>query len=187
MLPEIEEIGRRRKNLELTQKKLASLAGVSQSLIAKIESGGIDASYRKIKRIFEALEKEEKRKEKRMIARDLSNRRIIGVDKRDPVSKAIKLMQKNGFSQLPVWDENLPVGCITEKGITSYILERRDLRRLPELDVAQLMEDSLPQVSEETPIEAVTALLQHSPAVLTIKEGKATGIITKADLLKVFR
>ena len=33
------------------------MAGVSQSLIAKLEAGKIDSSYTKVKTIFETLEK----------------------------------------------------------------------------------------------------------------------------------
>ena len=39
MLPSLDEIAKKRKMLGLTQKELARMAGVSQSSIAKIESG----------------------------------------------------------------------------------------------------------------------------------------------------
>jgi predicted transcriptional regulator len=57
MLPPLEEIAQKRRLLGLKQAELAKLAGVSQSLIAKLESGKIDSSYTKVKTIFEALEK----------------------------------------------------------------------------------------------------------------------------------
>lgn len=57
MLPSLDEIAKRRKLLGLTQKQLAKIAGVSQSFIAKIESGKIDPSYSKAKAIFDTLEK----------------------------------------------------------------------------------------------------------------------------------
>ena len=41
----IDRISKIRKQLGLTQIQLANLAGVSQSLIAKLESGRIDPSY----------------------------------------------------------------------------------------------------------------------------------------------
>ena len=55
MLPKLEEIGRRRRLLALSQKQLANLSGVSQSMIAKIESGRISPSYLKTKAIFDIL------------------------------------------------------------------------------------------------------------------------------------
>ncbi|MCK4496763.1 MAG: helix-turn-helix domain-containing protein, partial [Candidatus Aenigmarchaeota archaeon] len=49
MLPEIKSIKNRRKLLGLTQKDLAKQAGVSQSFIAKMESGRINPSYNHVK------------------------------------------------------------------------------------------------------------------------------------------
>jgi len=59
MLPSLEEIPRKRRELGLTQSKLAILAGVSQSIIAKIESGSVDPSYSVVARILAALERTE--------------------------------------------------------------------------------------------------------------------------------
>ncbi len=57
MLPPIEEIANKRRLLGLKQAQLAKAAGVSQSLIAKLESGKIDSSYMKVKTIFDTLER----------------------------------------------------------------------------------------------------------------------------------
>ncbi|MCI0561598.1 MAG: helix-turn-helix domain-containing protein, partial [Nitrososphaera sp.] len=61
---EVERIGRLRKQLGLTQKELADLAGVSQSLVAKIESGKIDPAYSKVMQILSALENEQNKGKK---------------------------------------------------------------------------------------------------------------------------
>ena len=53
---ELSEVKVIRKKLGLTQGELAKAAGVSQSLIAKIESTKIDPTYSKVKLIFHALE-----------------------------------------------------------------------------------------------------------------------------------
>ena len=47
----------------LTQTDLAKKANVSQSLIAKIESGKIDPTFTKTKKIFETLSYLEKKEE----------------------------------------------------------------------------------------------------------------------------
>ena len=50
---DIKEIKILRKKLEITQNELAKKSGVSQSLIAKIESSNIDPAYSSIKKIFD--------------------------------------------------------------------------------------------------------------------------------------
>lgn len=187
MLSDLGEIQKRRRSLGLSQKRLASYAGVSQSLIAKIEGGKIDPSYRNVKKIFEALEKETGKQKRTIFAREISNKKVIGVDKKNPVRRAIELMRKYEISQLPVYDKNTPVGSITEKVITNHIAQRKDPKKLSKIPIEKMMEEGLPQISEDAPVGVVVPLLQYSPAVLTIKKGMTTGIITKADLLKTIR
>ncbi|ATZ60614.2 MAG: CBS domain-containing protein [Methanosarcinales archaeon Met12] len=187
MLPDLGEIQKRRRSLGLSQKQLASYAGVSQSLIAKVEGGKIEPAYRNVKRIFEALERVMSKQKRTVLAKEISNKNIISVDKKDAVHEAIELMRKYEISQLPVYDKNTPVGSITEKIITNYIAQKKDLKKLSEMPVEKVMEEGLPQISEDAPVEMMMPLLQYSPAVLTIKKGVTTGIITKADLLKIVR
>ena len=83
MLPSIDEVAKKRRIMGLTQQKLARLAGVSQSLIAKLESQKIDPSYTKVKSIFDTLEKLQTETEVR--AEDVLQKKIIGIQKSDPV------------------------------------------------------------------------------------------------------
>jgi len=185
VLPNAEEIQKRRKSLGLTQKQLANLAGVSQSLIAKIESGRMDASYGNVKSIFEALDRESHKLKQTKLARDISTKRIVGASKKDKVKKAVELMGKNGLSQIPVFDGDIPVGSITERTIADYLVQKKNPEQLLALPVESVMGDAFPQVSEDTPVEAIASLLQYHHAVLTTKRGRCTGIITKADLFKI--
>ena len=57
MLPRLETIKEERKKLNLTQKKLAIMTGVSTSMINQIESGRSKPSYDTAKKIFESLAK----------------------------------------------------------------------------------------------------------------------------------
>jgi predicted transcriptional regulator len=48
IIPDMDEtkfIGPTRRKLGITQHQLARMAGVSQSLVAKIEAGSVDAAY----------------------------------------------------------------------------------------------------------------------------------------------
>jgi predicted transcriptional regulator len=184
MLPRLEEIPKRRRLLGLSQTELARFAGVSQSMIAKIESGKIEPSYPKTKTIFDTLEKMERDKELR--ARDLLQPRVVGVQESDTLSRAAALMNEMGFSQLPVFNGRHIVGSIAEKAIMDQLVSgtsRRDLSKMP---VSKVMTEAFPQIDEKTPMSLVSALLQYHSAVLVLKRGHVTGIITKADLLKVF-
>ena len=53
MIPDIKEIKHNRMLLGLTQKDLASKTGISQSIIAKIESNKVSPSYEIIKRFMQ--------------------------------------------------------------------------------------------------------------------------------------
>jgi len=183
MLPILEEVVRKRKMLGLTQKQLSKLAGVSQSLIAKLESGKIDPSYTKVKAILDTLRQLEIKME--VPAREILHGKVVSVNKNDMVSKAVRLMTEHGYSQLPVFDGEHAVGSISEKTILSQILAGKDLTRVSVLPVEEIMDEAFPQVGEDAPLSIISSLLEVYPAVLVSKKGKVVGIITKADLLKI--
>lgn len=185
MLPPLEEIEKRRKALGLTQKELAKLVNLSQSMIAKIETGRINPSYLKVKAIFDTLD----RLEKKVIlkAKDILHEGVVGIEKSDPISKAVNLMLEKGYSQLPVFDKGQLVGSITEKTVLEQILKSNDISKLSRMPVESIMESSFPCIDMEAPLEVISTLLRYSNAVLITEKGKIKGIITKADLLKVIK
>jgi len=185
MLPGLEEIGRRRRLLAISQKKLASLAGVTQSMIAKIESKRISPSYLKTKAIFDTLEGLERRSESK--AKDISHGKVVGVHPHDSVSRGVRVMRDTGFSQLPVFNENQVVGSLTEKIILEKLISAPKPDEVSKQPIEKIMDEAFPTVNEETPLSMVSTLLQYAPAVLVTKRGHVQGIITKADLLKVVR
>ena len=183
MLPSLEEVGKRRRIVGLTQQKLAMLAGVSQSLIAKLESRKIDPSYTKVKAIFDALERLQTETE--VLAHEVLHNKVIGVQKSDPVSKAVQTMADHGYSQLPVFDGEHSVGSISEKTIIGKVSAGKNVSQISKLPVGDVMEEAFPQVGEDAPLPLISNLLQVYPAVLITTKGKVVGIVTKADLLKM--
>lgn len=183
MLPSIEEISRRRRMLGLTQKELANLAGVSQSLIAKLESGKIDSSYTKVKAIFDALKQMEMKRA--VHAKEIFHSEVVGVQKDEKTSKAARLMRDYDYSQLPVFDGERVVGSISEKTILSQISAGKDFSKISTLSVEEVMEEAFPQVGEDAPLSLISSILQVYPAVLVLRKGETVGIITKADLLRM--
>ena len=183
MLPPLEEVQRRRKVLGLTQSELARASGVSQSLIAKLELGLIDPSYTKVKSIFDALERMESRIE--IHASQIATKDVVGIDRNERLAEAAKLMSLHGFSQLVVLDGDRVVGSISEKGLLGQILAGKDTSRVSNMLVEEVMEEAFPQVGEDAPVSLISSMLRVYSAVLVSAKGKTTGIITKADLLKI--
>jgi len=167
----------------LTQNRLAKLASVSQSLIAKLESGKTDSSYTKVKAILDVLNQLEMKME--VHAREILHSEVVSVQKSEAVSKAVRLMMEHGYSQLPVFDGHHAVGSISEKTILSQVSAGKDLSQVSALSVEEVMDEVFPQVGEDAPLSLISGLLQVYPAVLVSKRGKVVGIITKADLLKM--
>jgi predicted transcriptional regulator len=175
----IEKIGRMRRQMGLTQKKLASLAGVSQSLIAKIESGRIDPAYSKVMSIMEALESEGKKGKK--ACGDVMTRNIVSVTPSDALMKAVSLMRQKDISQLPVIEAGKCVGSLSDGMVVDLVAGHRDLSHL---HVREVMKDSYPVLPANSPADVAADLLHHYRAVLVEKGGNLAGIITRADLLK---
>jgi len=167
----------------LSQKELGKLSGVSQSMIAKIESGRISPTYQKTKAIFDTLEGLERRNQ--LKAKDVSHGKVVAVQAHDPVAKGVRVMRETGFSQLPVFTGGQVVGSLTEKVILQRLMSTPNPDELSKQLIEQIMDEAFPTVSEDTPLSMVSALLQYEPAVLVARKGRVLGIITKADLLKV--
>ena len=179
VLPELSTIKKIRKNLCLTQAELAKLADVSQSLIAKIESGKIVPNYEKAKRIFDALESLSISEERK--AADIMSKHVVSVRENDSVIKAAKLMEKHAFSQLPVIKNGRSIGTVTEHTIIESLQKGLDPKKAK---VRDIMRESLPIIPAETKFSALACLLEHEQALLVAKKGRIVGIITKSDLLK---
>ena len=176
---ELQEIKRLRKKHNLTQAELAKLAGVSQSLIAKLEAGLIDPTFSHVKKIFDVLHGIEKENEPK--AEQLITGKIISVSKNEPMPEAIRKMKSHGISQLPVTDGKAIVGLVSETNIIEKIAEGASPAKLQVKDV---MEDAPPIIAKTTPLTAVMELLRHSSLVVVAENGKPKGVITKADILK---
>lgn len=184
MLPALDDIPKRRKSLGLTQSKLAELAGVSQSIIAKIESGTVDPSYSIVKKLVEALEKQSVETSRPRVS-DIMSKPVFTISRTQLVRDAVDLMRKRGYSQLPVFDGIRCVGSISEKTILDRAARGEPLESLLNNRVRDIMDSPLPTVNDDTPLEMVLGLLQGNYGVLVTKGETAIGILTKSDILKL--
>jgi predicted transcriptional regulator len=186
VLPDLEDIPRLRRVLGLTQTKLASLAGVSQSAIVKIEKGQMNPSYAVVKRIFDALEAEREKRTPRVAVASVRSPKVRTVDAGATVETAARAMKRHQFSQMPVFREGRNVGSISEATINDLILAGKDPRSFARIRVADVMDRPFPQIDLHAPVELAASLLRHYDAVLvTDRAGRLDGILTKSDLMKL--
>ncbi len=179
MFPEIEEIKRRRKKLGISQKKLAELVGVSQPLIARIESGRFDPKLSLVKKIFQVLEEIEG---KSVDAKTIMHSPVISVSASESIKRAAEIMIEHEISQMPVVEGDAVVGSITENAIVKAVLEKGSAAE--NLCVRDVMEQPFPTVSPSESLNSISRLLLENPAVLVVEKGKIVGIITKQDIMK---
>ena len=168
--------------LGLTQTDLARKAGISQSMIARIESGSVDPRVSTLSRIVGVLSQREKPPYQ---AKDVMHREVYSVKPGDPISRAVEIMEKNDVSQLPVIEEEVPVGCISESAIVSA-LEEGGLHTSGRRHVREFMEPGFPTVPLGADVRDVVTLLRENHAVLVVDGGRVAGVITKHDLIPLF-
>ncbi|MHA2222881.1 MAG: CBS domain-containing protein [Candidatus Thorarchaeota archaeon] len=168
------------KNLRLrrgqTQVELAAEIGVSQSYIARLESGSLDPKLSLVKKIVEVLTEKTG-----MVCSNIMTSEPLTIDARDVVSTAVTLMQENSYSQLPVLRGTQMVGIITEWDIIQNL--QHDLH---EISVQAVMSPSGSlMVDEDTSVDVIIPLFENYQAVLVHNQGRIQGIITRSDLLKL--
>ncbi|MBD3209256.1 CBS domain-containing protein [Candidatus Woesearchaeota archaeon] len=173
-LLDLAQLNHLRTNLGWSQHDLAKKAGVSQSLIAKIETGKIDPSLSNARKIAKALAAETPTG---AMVKQVMSRNVLSFPPETPVLEAINVMRKRGISQLPVIDKGVVVGRVTETSILEHVEE------LATATLHDVMSPPPPLVDKATLVNAIVPLLQAYNSVLVLDKGVVIGIVTKADVM----
>lgn len=174
---ELSQVKQRRRRLGMTQQQLARAAGVSQSLIAKLEAGLVDPSYSTGRHLLSTLSSLERGTEP--TAREMMKGSIISCSPGDRMHDAVAMMRRHSVSRLPVLQQGAVVGLLSEAAVLAHYDEvSRDTR------VKEVMEEAPPVIPGTTPRSAVVELLTHAGLLLVARNGGPAGVITKADLLR---
>jgi cystathionine beta-synthase len=97
------------------------------------------------------------------------------------VFHALKTMQEQDISQIPVFEENIPIGTVYEDQILMLALQGKDLRKLV---IREVMSKPMPKIPRTAPVERVTYILSHeNPAVFVEMDDTRFEILTKYDLM----
>ena len=177
-LPTPQDLRTRRNDLELTQSDLADRAGVSQPLIARIEGGDVDPRLSTLRRIVNALDEAAGGVVR---AADLMHESVVSVSPNDTVHDAVQAMTDASYSQLPVIQDGVPVGSISDSDVVHARERDEDVGDLPVRDV---MSESFPTVGKSATLDEISSLLDHYKAVMVTDAGSTVGIITEADVAR---
>src|ERR671919_676963 len=131
MLPRLEYIKQARGRLGITQRRLASLTGISTSMINQIETGRCKPSYDTAKKIFEVLSTLEDNLAKKMVENDEKNIKNMTIDNVmepspplvDSVTPAKALVPLIRFAKCIL---------VTEKGNVTGIITTTDILKMVE-------------------------------------------------------
>ncbi len=108
-------------------------------------------------------------------------RELQVVSPADSALTAMSKMEEMDISQLPVFENGIPLGSITEDRLVSLVLHGHDLKAT---SVRDIMEPSFPVVDPDTTIDQITELLRgDAPAVFVKMGDKKYEIITKYDVV----
>lgn len=159
------------------------MAGISQSMVARIEAGTVDPRVSTLTKIITVLQEAERSK---VTAAAIMSAPVISASPDQTIAEVVEIMRANSISQLPVIRKTLPVGCISESAIVDALEDGR-LNRTKEVLVRDFMEAGMPTLPPSTDLERIVHILQNYHAVLVVDAGKVVGVITKHDLIGMVR
>jgi predicted transcriptional regulator len=183
--PPATDIRKIRISMDITQAQLAERSGVSQSTIAKIERGKISASYETVVTLFDTLEAMKNDIGQGLTAADVCSKNVVSIQSSCSIHDASDLMRRTGYSQLPVFSGDTPVGSISERGIFESISRGRSIEDVYRMSISEVMGESFPVIADTTPVATVAGMMNSCNAILVSEKGSIVGMITNADMLKL--
>jgi cystathionine beta-synthase len=110
---------------------------------------------------------------------------LVTVETHARVRDAVALLHEHRVSQLPVVSAHEPhtvVGSVGERGLLARAVAEPAVL---EAEIVDVMEAPFPAVAEGDPVrEAVELLVGERSALMVMDDGRAVGIVTRADLLE---
>lgn len=125
-------------------------------------------------------------KDEKLTARSIlakrSNQEVVTLDCEKTIIEAINIMKTLSISQLPVTQQGMVVGKITESNVLESLLENPSLKSSA---VKEIMTASLPFVDLNTSIDKISAMInKDNSAVLVEDEQGKFEIITQYDIIE---
>lgn len=111
-----------------------------------------------------------------------ASHKLVTVDPAQTVAEAVELMKKFDIENIPVMNENGPIGAISENGLFQKVFSNPDIKNAK---VESVMEPAYPVVEFNTPVEKLSTLInKENGAVLSKDEVGNFHIVTKYDVIQ---
>ncbi len=109
-------------------------------------------------------------------------RDVVAVAPSDTLGEAIEQMAVSGFSQLPVLEDGIAVGSLTETVILKHLIEEPDARTKP---VREIMEPPFPIVPRTLDVDHLSTYLETGSSAVLVEadDEHPYQIITKSDVI----
>ncbi len=125
-------------------------------------------------------------KDEKLTARSIlakrSNQEVVTLDCEKTITEAINIMKTLSISQVPVTQQGMVIGKITESDILGSLLDNPSLKSCA---VKEIMTASLPFVDLNTSIDKISAMINKDvSAVLVEDEQGKIAIITQYDIIE---
>ncbi len=123
---------------------------------------------------------------KGLTAKDLVSSRqahkLISLDAKDTVERAIKIMSENDFSQLAITDNKRVVGSLNERNLYSQVVKNPDVKKQP---VQTIMQPAFPFVDISAPLDSLSQMITTDNSAVLVRDFKTdeTFIITRYDII----
>jgi cystathionine beta-synthase len=115
------------------------------------------------------------------LLRTREGRKIVGAQRGDSIRKVIGLLKEHSFSQLPVFDNGLMIGLISESDLLKHLVSADG--KLDDI-IDPLVESDYATVTPATRVVLLKNIFNEAKLVAVQERDEVVGIITKIDLIE---
>lgn len=107
--------------------------------------------------------------------------RLLTIEKNMKISEAVRILNKEGISQIPVTDGEQIVGSLTDSKVLNHLIDNPEIKDHP---VSEIMDPPFKFVGMDNTLDVLSSLIdRENKALLVRDEQNKVHIITQADLL----
>jgi len=117
------------------------------------------------------------------VVRSMGRRTVVSLDVNDKVGRATELFKTHGISQMPVLDDQKPVGILTGNDLLHHLVSGRVST---ETTTAEVMERKVSTVALNASSSELPRIFERGEVAIVVDDAREViGIVTKLDLIEM--